>query len=226
MCFSTHTHFISHHCFCTKTNQYPPSILSLQSQGSFPCALLANLGRLWKHKCLMNTQTHMDTQWRTLTNNDPYCFALSHFHAHTPTSAHIDKRRPTLSHVCKHKHKITKCMNTVEQCLAMCYVRIWSGSHRNSTSCTSREINFARSEQLGVWRNGSASDSRSEGWEFELLSPHILPFDECSNDCFRPRTHSCRFETGCREARLEYTCVSDRELMRNKLYVIVWSYGA
>ena len=25
----------------------------------------------------------------------------------------------------------------------------------------------------GVWRNGSASDSRSEGWEFESLCPHI-----------------------------------------------------
>ena len=27
----------------------------------------------------------------------------------------------------------------------------------------------------GVWRNGSASDSRSEGWEFESLCPHFLP---------------------------------------------------
>ena len=27
---------------------------------------------------------------------------------------------------------------------------------------------------LGVWRNGSASDSRSEGWEFESLCPHFL----------------------------------------------------
>ena len=26
----------------------------------------------------------------------------------------------------------------------------------------------------GVWRNGSASDSRSEGWEFESLCPHLL----------------------------------------------------
>ena len=26
---------------------------------------------------------------------------------------------------------------------------------------------------LGVWRNGSASDSRSEGWEFESLCPHL-----------------------------------------------------
>ena len=28
-------------------------------------------------------------------------------------------------------------------------------------------------EATGVWRNGSASDSRSEGWEFESLCPHI-----------------------------------------------------
>ena len=25
----------------------------------------------------------------------------------------------------------------------------------------------------GIWRNGSASDSRSEGWEFESLWPHF-----------------------------------------------------
>ena len=25
----------------------------------------------------------------------------------------------------------------------------------------------------GLWRNGSASDSRSEGWEFESLWPHF-----------------------------------------------------
>ena len=28
--------------------------------------------------------------------------------------------------------------------------------------------------QAGVWRNGSASDSRSEGWEFESLCPHFF----------------------------------------------------
>ena len=28
-------------------------------------------------------------------------------------------------------------------------------------------------EVTGVWRNGSASDSRSEGWEFESLCPHF-----------------------------------------------------
>ena len=27
----------------------------------------------------------------------------------------------------------------------------------------------------GVWRNGSASDSRSEGWEFASLGPHFAP---------------------------------------------------
>ena len=26
----------------------------------------------------------------------------------------------------------------------------------------------------GEWRNGSASDSRSEGWELESLCPHVL----------------------------------------------------
>ena len=34
-------------------------------------------------------------------------------------------------------------------------------------------INRASDEHLtGAWRNGSASDSRSEGWEFEPLCPH------------------------------------------------------
>ena len=29
---------------------------------------------------------------------------------------------------------------------------------------------------LGAWRNGSASDSRSEGWVFESLRPHTFYF--------------------------------------------------
>ena len=33
--------------------------------------------------------------------------------------------------------------------------------------------------QQGPWRNGSASDSRSEGWEFESLWPH-LSLNDCS----------------------------------------------
>ena len=33
--------------------------------------------------------------------------------------------------------------------------------------------------QKGVWRNGSASDSRSEGWEFESLCPHISFVRHC-----------------------------------------------
>ena len=37
---------------------------------------------------------------------------------------------------------------------------------------------------LGVWRNGSASDSRSEGWEFESLCPHfLLVVFECISKC-------------------------------------------
>ena len=36
----------------------------------------------------------------------------------------------------------------------------------------------------GVWRNGSASDSRSEGWEFESLCPHLWP---CRRIAQKPR---------------------------------------
>ena len=33
---------------------------------------------------------------------------------------------------------------------------------------------------LGLWRNGSASDSRSEGWEFESLWPHVVAWAKLS----------------------------------------------
>ena len=32
----------------------------------------------------------------------------------------------------------------------------------------------------GLWRNGSASDSRSEGWEFETLWPHVVAWAKLS----------------------------------------------
>ena len=32
---------------------------------------------------------------------------------------------------------------------------------------------WASDVQQGLWRKGSASDSRSEGWEFESLCPHL-----------------------------------------------------
>ena len=35
-------------------------------------------------------------------------------------------------------------------------------------------LNTPQLRLTGVWRNGSASDSRSEGWEFESLCPHFL----------------------------------------------------
>ena len=36
-----------------------------------------------------------------------------------------------------------------------------------------RQTNKSAGRQLGLWRNGSASDSRSEGWAFESLWPHL-----------------------------------------------------
>ena len=36
------------------------------------------------------------------------------------------------------------------------------------------EWGLRRSSCKGVWRNGSASDSRSEGWEFQSLCPHKI----------------------------------------------------
>ena len=36
----------------------------------------------------------------------------------------------------------------------------------------------------GVWRNGSASDSRSEGWEFESLCPHFCVPLACERESY------------------------------------------
>ena len=48
-----------------------------------------------------------------------------------------------------------------------------SGSH--GFHC-SRVEHIPAPPAQGLWRNGSASDSRSEGWEFESLWPHLFPF--------------------------------------------------
>ena len=44
-------------------------------------------------------------------------------------------------------------------------------------------VSGSRVASMGVWRNGSASDSRSEGWEFESLCPHFyLGLSNCATD--------------------------------------------
>ena len=35
------------------------------------------------------------------------------------------------------------------------------------------KLNYCNDNTMGLWRNGSASDSRSEGWELESLWPHL-----------------------------------------------------
>ena len=68
-------------------------------------------------------------------------------------------------------------------------------------------------EATGVWRNGSASDSRSEGWEFESLCPHFATClqDKCRVSLFdralksyRPADHppSCTLRRARRSATL------------------------
>ena len=42
-------------------------------------------------------------------------------------------------------------------------------------------VQFPFSE--GLWRNGSASDSRSDGWAFESLWPHFAFFHVEVTDC-------------------------------------------
>ena len=58
----------------------------------------------------------------------------------------------------------------------------------------------------GLWRNGSASDSRSEGWEFESLWPRFPARQNDSKSFFHGFRHFCpqahwttvlSYETGC-----------------------------
>ena len=46
-------------------------------------------------------------------------------------------------------------------------------SHRRRRLTTSALFLCAQTHHVAVWRNGSASDSRSEGWEFESLCGHL-----------------------------------------------------
>ena len=43
---------------------------------------------------------------------------------------------------------------------------------------------------IGIWRNGSASDSRSKGWEFESLCPHFVAARVGIKSCATPVTSS------------------------------------
>ena len=43
-----------------------------------------------------------------------------------------------------------------------------------SVLCLALPLRMSVLLEKGIWRNGSASDSRSEGWEFESLCPHFV----------------------------------------------------
>ena len=59
----------------------------------------------------------------------------------------------------------------------------WKNGYRPSGFLTNRtESNFKVSTK-GPWRNGSASDSRSEGWAFESLWPHFHLFTWLPHGC-------------------------------------------
>jgi hypothetical protein len=47
-----------------------------------------------------------------------------------------------------------------------------SGSTKTQVPLKQLTMCCPRFLTTGLWRNGSASDSRSEGWEFESLWPH------------------------------------------------------
>ena len=53
--------------------------------------------------------------------------------------------------------------------------RAWPPGRSSCCNCQGQSYNLSFPIfDKGVWRNGSASDSRSEGWEFESLCPQTL----------------------------------------------------
>ena len=73
-----------------------------------------------------------------------------------------------------------------------------SGSAKTSKLQLPECVGSVQAVSKGLWRNGSASDSRSEGWEFESLWPHLT---HCSSLLFKA-PHVCqtrgRSLTSCR----------------------------
>ena len=54
--------------------------------------------------------------------------------------------------------------------------RAWPPGRSTCCTCQGQRCNLSVANfDKGVWRNGSASDSRSEGWEFESLCPQSMP---------------------------------------------------
>ena len=49
----------------------------------------------------------------------------------------------------------------------------WMGAEGRRRWCATFLVATRLPQLKGLWRNGSASDSRSEGWEFESLWPHF-----------------------------------------------------
>ena len=58
----------------------------------------------------------------------------------------------------------------------------------------------------GLWRNGSASDSRSEGWEFESLWPHFfLMYIDHAHKCM------CVIMSNCKSL-IDTTCTCEQKI--------------
>ena len=94
----------------------------------------------------------------------------------------------------------------------------------------------------GVWRNGSASDSRSEGWEFESLCPHFsnlvdipLEIPRSMVSCFgdsalnvglgstaRLRAQSARRHVRTECPQLKFVCAP---ITSGFLYTALWPNG-
>ena len=54
----------------------------------------------------------------------------------------------------------------------------------------------------GIWRNGSASDSRSTGWEFEFLCPRVVAARVGIKSCATPLASSAYTRDGTRTHNL------------------------
>ena len=67
------------------------------------------------------------------------------------------------------------CLLVTFLCLLLHHAFPSAGIPAFSLILSIRMLYIFTGKHQGAWRNGSASDSRSEGWEFDSLCPHFSP---------------------------------------------------
>jgi hypothetical protein len=120
------------------------------------------------------TTSHTYVHLRASTYTTRDC-AQTRTHVHTPTSTHTHTHiRNTDVHT--NTQTFTSTLQVDPGRTRTCNPRLrrpmpYPLGH--GAWCSQSVASTAWKYPEGVWRNGSASDSRSEGWEFESLRPHL-----------------------------------------------------